>query len=164
MSLPICGNSSRKTCFDEKQYNSALADGTKKAIRMAYKCPCDNSGQENSFGRYLGSNYQLADQQLETIEKITKTKDNFSNHYNCPWNSFYNSIWPEVLHYIKLKDLPGTQNINDNTPNRIYDGVLYYDSVYSRVDGYIQEKQMEKREKEHKKSTVNQQTVVRGRT
>lgn len=147
MSLPVCG-ANKQDCLDPKQYHGNLTEPTRKSIRMAYSCPCANQG--DSIGRYMGKDYKLADQTLDIIEKASGFEhfDTESRNLNCPWQSYKNPLWAEVNQYIRLKEIPGTTNINDSTDNIVYEGVLFYLSRLNSVEGYIFDHEQEKREKE----------------
>lgn len=122
---------------------------------MAYKCPCDDSFElDRSIGRYLGPQYKLADQGLDIIEKVSKISDPLSRHLECPWQAYQNPLWKEICYYLNLEEIKGTKTIDDNTNNIVFEALLFYKNAYSRIDGYVQNKEFEKREEERKQNTM----------
>jgi hypothetical protein len=147
--LPVCG-ASKDYSWDDKQLSNGLTPTSRKDVAMAFKCPCIGQSQ-NSFGRYLGPMYLIADQTLGSISKATKCSDLEANYTECPWESFKDPLWSEVMQWLQLEDIPGTKNIDDNTDNIVYEAVLYYKRCFNNVDSYIIGKEMDKQKEESNK-------------
>lgn len=133
---------------------------------MAYKCHCDSTQTTQTVGRYIGKHSALADNTLTTISKLTKSNDPFSNHYDCPWNSYKNPLWAEVMALLKLKEMNGSMGLNDSTPNIVFEAAMHYQTCFSNVDSYVHEKEVENLKKERstsqpQQSQNNKQVVVK---